>query len=151
MSRERATDTSRRLTVSDFENPMFDRQKITLRTIDPHRHVREQMINDYANDLDETDHEAGMAPSHEISRDIAEDMLTDELEPLKGGKYQVIEGVTYTDNFNLVGFTYNLRDSSIQIVNKQNQILYKGFIYTPEEYEKALKKADRKQSKLDEA
>lgn len=148
--RKEKVDTSQRLSVEDFQNPMFDRQEIRLRTIDPHKHAREQLVSSYAEELDDMDRDLGMGASHEISMDVAEDMLADELEPLREGKYQVIEGATFTDGFNMVGFTYDLRDSSIKILNTDNQILFEGFIYTSEEYEKSLKKADQKQRRLDD-
>lgn len=61
---------------------------------------------------------------------------------------EVIEGVTFTDSYNQVGFTYDLGDGTLTIKNLGNQILFSGVIASTEDFEKALKKADKKQSRL---
>ena len=55
-----------------------------------------------------------------------------------------IEGRTFTDDFNDVGFTYYLSDGQLSVVDKENVQLFLGTISSAEEFEKALKKADKK-------
>jgi len=133
-------DTGRRLSVEDFQNPMFDRQEIRVRTIRPRNFHLEDTIRNLREERGEDD---------PFLEEEARDMLEAEDYP-EIQSYRVIEGATYTDGFILIGFTYDLRDSSIRIVNTDNEVLFKGFIYTPEEYEKSLKKADQKQRRLDD-
>ncbi|HKC04842.1 MAG TPA: hypothetical protein VKC54_03145 [Patescibacteria group bacterium] len=139
-------DTDKRLTVADFENPFFDRQKIRLRTVYPKNFHLDDIVNDLAQEM--ADDEGLDGEIDPFLKDTARDMLEFEADLPQNKKRQFIEGTTYTDGFNLIGFTYSIQDSSISIVNKDNEILFKGFIYTPEEYEKALKKADGKQDRL---
>ena len=61
-----------------------------------------------------------------------------------GRRRWVYEGTTYTDNFVLVGFTYFLSDSTLRIVNTDNQVLFFGKIASAEDFEKAIRKADKK-------
>jgi pyrophosphatase PpaX len=144
-------DTNQRLTVEDSKNPMFDKQKVVLRTIGANKNIRQQIISDMARDMthDMGSDDFGTDGIDPIMLDVAEDFIDAEEDSLPREKsVRVIEGSTYTDGFNLVGFTYSLEDSSITIKNTKNEVLFKGKIFTAEEYEKALKKADKKQSKL---
>lgn len=63
-------------------------------------------------------------------------------------KRPAIEGVTVTDNFVKVGFTCFLDNGELSIVNEKNEKLFSGMITTPEEFEKALKKAEKKNKTL---
>jgi hypothetical protein len=124
------THLNKRLTVEDFKNPLFDRQKITRRTIEVDGSSSDTTISEFDEDRDE------------------DELFPDRDSPRK--KIQVIEGTTYTDGFHLVGFTYSLEDGCIEIKNVENTLLFKGIIYSSEEYEKALKQADAKQRKLND-
>ena len=61
-----------------------------------------------------------------------------------GKKEPAYEGTTFTDNFIEVGFTYIIRTGELSIKSTDNQQLFKGRINSSEDFEKALKKADRK-------
>lgn len=63
-------------------------------------------------------------------------------------KRPAIEGVTVTDNFIKVGFTCFLDNGELSIVNENNDKLFSGRIRTPEEFEEALKKAEKKHKTL---
>ncbi|HSD12655.1 MAG TPA: hypothetical protein VLC10_03790 [Patescibacteria group bacterium] len=109
------------LKPEDFRNPLFDKQKIVKRRVAARPGV--------AADDDE------------------EDDFDGEGEP-KRRTEEAIEGTTFTDEYVEVGFTYYLGDGMLSVVNTSNQQLFLGTIATPEDFEKALKKADRKQKKL---
>ena len=57
---------------------------------------------------------------------------------------RAFEGVTFTDNFIKVGFTYYLNNGILSIVNTENQKLFFGKISSMEDFEKAIKKAGKK-------
>ncbi len=145
-------DTGRRLGVEDFANPMFDKQKVVLRTIGSDKIIRQQIVRDMARDMSQDMADGDSFETDGIDQimlDAAEYFMEAEEDSLpKKKEIQVIEGATYTDGFNLVGFTYSLEDSSVTIKNTNNEVLFKGKIFTADEYEKALKKADSKQRKL---
>lgn len=61
-----------------------------------------------------------------------------------GRKEPAYEGTTFTDNFIEVGFTYIIRTGELSIKSTDNQQLFEGKINSPENFEKALKKADMK-------
>lgn len=148
-------DTTRRLSVKDFQTPGFDSQPVRLRTVEHKERIPHDLIVDTARDLDPdfTEDDDFSGEPDPMLLDMARDMLEPEYpEDIEAErpKEQYIEGATFTDNFHQVGFTYSLQDSSIQIKNIKNELLYKGFIYTPEEFEKALKKADKKQDRLNQ-
>lgn len=64
----------------------------------------------------------------------------------KGQEY--FDGVTFTDNFKQVGFTYWPEQRKLTIacltVDKKNVELFVGQIESMEEFEAAIKKADKK-------
>jgi len=61
---------------------------------------------------------------------------------------RAIEGVTFTDNFIKVGFTYYIDSGELSIKNIHNQQLFLGKISSAEDFEKAIKKADKKAHEL---
>lgn len=65
-----------------------------------------------------------------------------------GRSQMAFEGTTYTDQYVLVGFTYLLEDEVLSVVNKDNQQLFFGKIKTAEDFEEALKRADKKEKSL---
>lgn len=69
---------------------------------------------------------------------------------VNGRKVWAYEGTTFTDNFVEVGFTYILSNGELSIVNTNNEKLFLGKIHSAEEFEKALKKADKKNDQLEE-
>lgn len=108
------------LKPEDFRNPMFDRQKIVKRRVTARPGV-------VADDDEDDDFDGEGAPKRRTE--------------------EAIEGTTFTDEFVEVGFTYYLADGQLSVVNRSNRQLFLGKIATPEDFEKALKKADRKQKK----
>lgn len=113
-----------KLDVKDFRNPLFDRQKVVKRKVP----ARPGMVSDEDDDDDFEAFAAGREP--------------------KGRTEDAIEGTTFTDEYVEVGFTYYPRDGLLRIVNTANQELFKGAIDSRDGFEKALKKADKKQKKL---
>lgn len=101
-----------RLTVEDFRNPLFDKQRIRKRKIE----------------------------------DLGDEWSGDG-ELGEQGRW-VIEGVIFTDGYNEVGFTCDLDRGEVVVKNQQNEVLFSGRINSAEDFEKALKKADRKQMRL---
>lgn len=94
-----------KLTIDDFVNPLFDRQRPVRREI----------------------------PSRTDWR----------------RKEQVIEGVTVTDNFHMIGYTYFLSDGTLYLncFDKEKQCnvrLLEKHIDTYADFEKYLKQADKK-------
>jgi hypothetical protein len=69
------------------------------------------------------------------------------VERMVDGK-RAIEGVTFTDNFIKVGFTYYISSGELSMKNIHNQQLFFGKIASTEDFEKAIKKADKKEHKL---
>jgi hypothetical protein len=63
------------------------------------------------------------------------------------GRY-AFEGTTHTDNFILIGFTYYLDNGELSIKNIHNDVLFFGKISSMEDFEKAVKKADKKAHEL---
>ena len=61
---------------------------------------------------------------------------------------EAIEGTTFTDDYNQVGFTYYLSDGELSVVNTDNKQLFLGKILTRDDFEKALKKVDNKLRRL---
>lgn len=112
------------LKVEDFRNPLFDKQRIVKRKVA----ARPGVGGD--DDDDEVD-----------------DFGSGEGEPRRRTE-DAIEGTTFTDEFVEVGFTYYLADGTLSVVNTSNQQLFLGVIATPADFEKALKKADKKQKTL---
>lgn len=58
--------------------------------------------------------------------------------------YATIEGATYTDNFNLLGWTYWPDSGKIQFKTIENIVVFNGVIKTVGDFEKAIKRADKK-------
>ncbi len=56
---------------------------------------------------------------------------------------QIIEGVTRTDNFKVVGYTYWPGDGSLVIKNTLNRVLFNGKVKDMAGFGKAMKKADK--------
>lgn len=110
------------LTVEDFRNPLFDSQRVVRRKIPARPGIEPAW--------DEHDEEAFEAGGNPDVREI------------------VIEGATFTDEFVRVGFTYYVTDGMLSVKNEKNQELFRGVIATREDFEKALKKADKKQKTL---
>lgn len=105
--KEKGSRDDARLSVKDFETPLFDRQRPVVRTVH-----------------------------------------TDENGCQIAKPRKVIEGVTITDSYNKFGYTYDLTSGVVAIINMDNKRLYLGKVTSSEEFEKALKKADRKQRTL---
>ncbi len=59
------------------------------------------------------------------------------------------EGATFTDNFVLVGITYFVGSGQLSIKNTGNKQLFLGKVTTPKEFSAAMKKADKKLSKME--
>lgn len=113
------------LTVDDLRDPLFDRQRVVRRQV-PARPGTASEDEDGLEDLEAF--ERGGEPRQR--------------------KEEAIEGTTFTDDFNEVGFTYYPSDGLLRVVNTGNVELFKGVIATREDFEKALKRADRKQRRL---
>ncbi|MEW6617287.1 MAG: hypothetical protein AB1333_02600 [Patescibacteria group bacterium] len=64
------------------------------------------------------------------------------------GKRLAIEGVTITDNFVKIGFTCFLDNGELSLVNENNENLFSGTITCSDDFEKALKKAEKKHKTL---
>lgn len=58
--------------------------------------------------------------------------------------YATIEGATYTDNFRLLGWTYWPKTGQIKFKTTENVLVYSGVIEKISDFEKAVKKADKK-------
>jgi|SRR5687768_2550125 len=114
------------LKVEDFRNPLFDKQRIVKRLVSARPGVRTEDDEDEDEDFDEF--AAGREPKRRTET--------------------AIEGTTFTDEFVEVGFTYYPSDGQLSVVNTSNQQLFLGTIATSEDFEKALKKADKKQKRL---
>jgi hypothetical protein len=69
------------------------------------------------------------------------------VERMVDGK-RAIEGVTFTDNFIKVGFTYYISSGELSMKNIHNQQLFFGKIASTEDFERAVKKADKKAHEL---
>ena len=63
----------------------------------------------------------------------------------RGAKGRVIEGVTYTDNFEMVGYTYNPTSGFLVIKSRDpmNVVQYRGRIKDEDGFEKAIKRASK--------
>lgn len=112
------------LKVEDFRNPMFDKQRIVKRQVPARPGVRTE--EDDNEDFEEF--AAGREPKRRTEA--------------------AIEGTTFTDEYVEVGFTYYVADGLLTVVNTSNQELFRGTIVSPEDFEKAIKKADAKQRRL---
>ncbi|MFH1589834.1 MAG: hypothetical protein ABIB43_04675 [archaeon] len=119
------------LTIDDFVNPLFDKTT-------PRRHyipAREEIYHLLEDDDFMNEEEA---------------MMMGESEPqFKEKKELAIEGVTVTDNFNQVGYTYCLLDGMLFVnywnkKEEKNVRLIEKPIKTYEDFDKCLKAADRK-------
>lgn len=131
-----------KLKVKDFSNPMFDKQSPTRREIKARKE-----IYDLIDDINILEEEAMIMDSHEgdfMSDSYNESMMSVGSE---GKKESVIEGLTVTDNFNTVGYTYFKIDGMLHAsyVDKNNGGVkfFKEVINSSEDFEKMLKKADR--------
>ncbi len=109
------------LKPEDFRNPLFDKQRIVKRKVTARPGV--------------------------VADDDEDEDFDGEGEP-KRRTEEAIEGTTFTDEYVEVGFTYYPADGMLSVVNTSNQQLFLGVIATPEDFEKALKKADKKQKRL---
>ena len=58
------------------------------------------------------------------------------------------EGTTFTNEYVRVGFTCIIATGMLSVVNIENQLLFSGKIASDNDFEKALKKADRKQKEI---
>jgi hypothetical protein len=56
----------------------------------------------------------------------------------------IIEGVTTTDQYQIVGYTYWPATGRLVIKNRMNEIRYQGTINSIGDFARALKKADQK-------
>ena len=59
------------------------------------------------------------------------------------------EWTTFTDNFVEIGLTYFLQNGLLSIKNRQNQQLFWGKVTNYGEFDKAVKKADKKHHQLE--
>lgn len=90
-----------------------------------------------------------------LSLDVFKNPVFDSQRPVKRRvnnrerQEWAYEGVTTTDNFVKVGWSYYLSDGVLSIKNEQNQQLFLEEITKPGDFETAMKKADKKQSQLD--
>ena len=111
------------LTVDDLRNPLFDKQRVVRRKVPARPGI----------EVEEDE--------HDIEAFEAGGDFPPKREP-------VIEGTTFTDEYVEVGFTYYVSDGLLRVVNTANVELFKGVIATREDFENALKKADKKQKRL---
>lgn len=117
------------LTIDDFCIPLFNTQSPKRRRM-PARSEVYGMIDDQNEDF------------------------LDDLDPFPRKKEPVIEGVTFTDEYHQVGYTYHELDGILFLnywddKNKKNVRLFEEKIETMDEFEVYLKKADKKIKRLE--
>lgn len=134
------------LTIDDFCTPMFDRQRPVKRLLNARPEV-EHLLEEDTFGLDDIEERYMMNPD---DPDAEEAYMTRDWGPKKE---PAIEGVTTTDNFHQVGFTYFLTDGMLYLnyldkTNKKNIRLLEKLIENTEEFEKCIKRADKKIRKI---
>lgn len=74
--------------------------------------------------------------------------LFDGQEPayrrVKNDNHATIEGTTYTNNFRLLCWTYWPKSGAIEFKTTSNALAYSGTIKTIDDFEKAVKRADKR-------
>ena len=127
-----------RLTVEDFKIPFFPTD-VKRRILGGEK--RREQIEITKEILKDSD------PDNPFLDEMAEDLAEDDPE-FEDDRREAIEGTTFTDNFVKIGFTYFPDDGSLTIVNEQNQELFNGKIDSRDDFEDAVKKADKKHTRL---
>jgi len=136
----------KRLTIDDLYIPMFGQRPVRRNV--PARpditHLLEDEEEDYFSE--KLAHEAYM---ENPSMDRYEDMMMPSFKPKTE---PAIEGVTFSDNFLKIGYTYFLTDGMLFLntMDKDggNIRLIEKKIETAEDFEKCIKQADKKYRKL---
>lgn len=72
---------------------------------------------------------------------------TSRIKSRRLDRRKAYEGTTFTNNFVEIGFTYFVASGILTIRNPKNQLLFEGKVETKNEFEKAIKKADKKHQK----
>lgn len=126
-----------KLTLEDFVNPLFDKQKSIKRYNLARDKVYHLVFDDYHKDLLKEDF---------VEELFRKNIILKERETLME---KVIEGVTFTDGFNQIGYTYHFLDGMLYLnywdeSKKKNVRLIETPINFPEDFNKCLKKADIK-------